>query len=133
MSTGRHAADFTIVRFIDRQAGFPFVGLARPDIDVRTPNANRRDNFCRLRLGDGARGDGGRLYHAGEAKPGSGQAGGNQGDVVGLLLDCDAGTLAVKKNGKFLGVAATGLAGALCWAVSMYADATLRIAAADGW
>jgi hypothetical protein len=127
MSTGRHAADFTIVRFIDRQAGFPFVGLARPDIDVRTGDAYKRDNFW------GLYGGGGRLHHAGEPKPWTGQTGFKQGDVVGLLLDCDAGTLAVKKNGKFLGVAATGLAGALCWAVSMYADATLRIAAADEW
>jgi hypothetical protein len=28
--------------------------------------------------------------------------------VVGPLLDCDAGTLAVEKNGVRLGVAATG-------------------------
>jgi hypothetical protein len=34
-----------------------------------------------------------------------------EGDVVGLLLDCDAGTLAVKNNGARLGVAVTGLAG----------------------
>jgi hypothetical protein len=34
--------------------------------------------------------------------------------VVRLLLDCDAGTLAVKNNGKRLGVAATGLTGELC-------------------
>jgi hypothetical protein len=34
--------------------------------------------------------------------------------VVGLLLDCDAGRLTVKNNGKRLGVAATGLTGELC-------------------
>jgi hypothetical protein len=28
-----------------------------------------------------------------------------QGDVVGLLLDCDTGTLAVEKNGPRLGAA----------------------------
>ena len=37
-----------------------------------------------------------------------------QGDVVELLLDCDAGTLAVKKNGRRLGVAVTGLTGEFC-------------------
>jgi hypothetical protein len=42
-----------------------------------------------------------------------------QGDVVGLLLDCDAGTLTVKKNGRRLGVAATGLTGEFCWALAM--------------
>jgi hypothetical protein len=41
--------------------------------------------------------------------------------VLRLLLDSDAGTLTVKKNGTLLGVAVTtGLTGDLCWAVSMY-------------
>ena len=31
--------------------------------------------------------------------------------AAGLLLDCDAGTLTVKKNGRQLGVAASGLTG----------------------
>jgi hypothetical protein len=39
--------------------------------------------------------------------------------VLRLLLDSDAGTLTVKKNGTLLGVAVTsGLTGDLCWAVS---------------
>jgi hypothetical protein len=42
-----------------------------------------------------------------------------EGDVLRLLLDSDAGTLTVKKNGALLGVAVTsGLTGDLCWAVS---------------
>ena len=55
--------------------------------------------------------------------------------MVGLLLDCDAGTLTVKKNGKRLGVAATGLAGELCWAAALRSLCSIRIAAAaaDGW
>jgi hypothetical protein len=61
-----------------------------------------------------------------------GQEGFDQGDVVGLLLDCDAGTLTVKKNGRRLGVAATGLAGEFCWVASMrHGTGMLRIAAAD--
>jgi hypothetical protein len=63
-----------------------------------------------------------------------GQQGFGTGDVVGLLLDCDAGTLTVKKNGVRLGVAATGLTGELCWAASMiYAGGgiAVRIQAAD--
>jgi hypothetical protein len=122
MSTGRHAADFTIVSFQDLS-----IGLARPDIDVTTTNAYARKKFW------GLHGNNGGLYHAFTAKKWTGQEPFGTGDVVGLLLDCDAGTLAVKKNGKFLGVAATGLTGELCWAASMYADATIRIAAADGW
>jgi hypothetical protein len=127
MSTGRHAADFTIVRAI---AGWwqPFVGLARLDIDVPTTrDAYARDKFW------GLYGIGGDLYHGGGAKSWTGQESFGTGDVVGLLLDCDAGTLAVKKNGKLLGVAATGLTGELCWAASISGDATIRIAAADGW
>jgi hypothetical protein len=56
-----------------------------------------------------------------------------QGDVVGLLLDCDAGTLTVKKNGRRLGVAATGLTGEFCWAAVLYTMASVRIAAAAAW
>ena len=51
--------------------------------------------------------------------------------MIGLLLDCDAGTLNVKKNGKRLGVAATGLTGELCWAVLMLRSGKVRIAASD--
>lgn len=41
------------------------------------------------------------------------------GDVLFLLLDSNAGTLTVQKNGSHLGVAvATGLIGDLCWAVA---------------
>ena len=131
MSTGRHAADFTIVRAI---AGWwqPFVGLARLDIDVPTTrDAYARDKFW------GLYGIGGDLYHGGGAKSWTGQESFGTGDAVGLLLDCEAGTLAVKKNGKLLGVAATGLTGPLCWAAAMVTlisgDATIRIAAAGGW
>ena len=42
-----------------------------------------------------------------------------EGDVLRLLLDSDAGTLTIKKNGTLLGVAVpNGLTGDLCWAVS---------------
>ena len=51
--------------------------------------------------------------------------------MIGLLLDCDAGTLTVKKNGKRLGVAVTGLTGELCWAVCICEDASVAIASAD--
>ena len=53
-----------------------------------------------------------------------------QGDVIGLLLDCGAGTLTVKRNGELLGVAVTGLTGELCWAASMHqTQHVMRIAA----
>ena len=55
----------------------------------------------------------------------------SKGDVVELLLDCGDGTLAVKKNGKRLGVAATGLTGEFCWAVGMWRRWSVRIEATD--
>ena len=64
---------------------------------------------------------------------GQGQQGYGTGDVLRLLLDSDAGTLTVKKNGTLLGVAATsGLTGDLCWAVSCcYEGNSVRIKAVD--
>jgi hypothetical protein len=56
----------------------------------------------------------GAAAHHAEYTQWEGQEPFKQGDVMGLLLDCDAGTLAVKKNGVRLGVAFTGLAGELC-------------------
>ena len=54
-----------------------------------------------------------------------------KGDVVELLLDCGDGTLAVKKNGKRLGVVATGLTRKLCWAVGMWRRWSVSIEVTD--
>ena len=53
--------------------------------------------------------------------------------MLRLLLDSDAGTLTVKKNGTLLGVAVTsGLTGDLCWAMSVFkAGDSVRIKAVD--
>ena len=67
-----------------------------------------------------------RLYHC-LAKP-------PPGDVLRLLLDSDAGTLTVKKNGTLLGVAVpSGLTGDLCWAVTcrVQSGGSVRIKALD--
>jgi hypothetical protein len=37
----------------------------------------------------------------------------------GLLLEYDAGTLTVKKNGVRLGVALTGVTGKVCWTTTL--------------
>ena len=51
------------------------------------------------------------------------------GDVMRLLLDSDAGTLTVKKNGALLGVAvSSGLTGDLCWAVCLRGTVSTRLA-----
>jgi hypothetical protein len=112
MSTGRHAVEFTMVQA--ETPNYTFVGLARPDIGVQKVGAYKRDKFW------GVYANGGALYHAGRCDGWAGQQGFEKGDVVGLLLDCDAGTLAVKKNGARLGVAATGRTGELCGAVALH-------------
>lgn len=43
-----------------------------------------------------------------------------EGDVIGVTLDMDAGTLSFSRNGKALGLATEGLAGELYPAVSLY-------------
>ena len=106
--------------------------MARPDIDVDKPDSEECDKFWGIISGNGA------SAHHGNFAGWEGQEPFAQGDVVGLLLDCDAGTLAVKKNGARLGVAATGLTGEFCWAASLYnEDNSVQIGAADaaaaGW
>jgi hypothetical protein len=127
MSTGRHAVEFTMVQ--TGTTNYMFVGLARPDIDVQKLDAYKWDKFW------GLYGTGGALHHAGRFDGWAGRQRFGKGDVVGLLLDCDAGTLTVKKNGKRLGVAATGLTGEFCWAAAPYRSGSVRIAPVDerGW
>jgi hypothetical protein len=100
---------------------------------VQKPDAFKLKQFWGLHDSNGY------VYHAGVCDRWAAKEGFKLGDVVGLLLDCDAGTLTVKKNGKRLGVAKTGLTGELCWAAALYGLRSLgsgiRIAAAvaDGW
>ena len=96
------------------------------------PDSENSDGFWAISSGSGAGG------HHGKFADWEGQQHFCPGDVMGLLLDCDAGTLAVKKNGVRLGVAFTGLTGELCWAASLfYPVDRVRIGAADaaaaGW
>ena len=47
--------------------------------------------------------------------------------TVGLLLDLDAGTLVVYKNGRRLGVMKDGLSGEYCWFATISGSSTVRI------
>ena len=134
MSAGRHAAQFTIVTQPVCEHENLMLGLARSGVDVEwyleTMVYNRAPPDQCFFWGVG--GNKGHHWHGGATMPWQGQQGFKQGDVVGLLLDCDAGTLTVKKNGKRLGVAKTGLTGEFCWAVALTgAVGAVRIAAAD--
>jgi hypothetical protein len=123
MNSGRSCAEVTVVRM----AGYTMVGVGRPTLGPSLQYAWTTADFW------GVGSESGNLFHNGEAQSWHGQQGYDTGDVLRLLLDSDAGTLTVKKNGTLLGVAATsGLTGDLCWAVSMfYAGSSVRMKALD--
>jgi hypothetical protein len=127
MNAGQHAAEFTVgqTELGDYNGATLMVGLARPSIDVSEANAFQGSGFWGIYHDDGD------MHQAGDAEAWEGQQGFQAGDVVGMLLDCEAGTLIVKKNGKRLGVAATGLTGELCWAVCICETASVAIVSAD--
>jgi hypothetical protein len=123
MNSGRSCAEVTVVR---RNVSM-MIGVGRLTLNVNAANAYYTADFW------GVRGNG-YLYHndnGGQAW--QGHQGYDTGDVLRLLLDSDAGTLTVKKNGALLGVAVTsGLTGDLCWAVSCWsAGESVRIKALD--
>ena len=101
------------------------IGVGRPTLDLNAVGA-----WCAADLGHGRRRQAlPQRQHSGL----QGMQDYDTGDVLRLLLDSDAGTLTVKKNGALLGVAVmSGLTGDLCWAVSCYgAGDSVRIKALD--
>jgi hypothetical protein len=122
MTAGRHAAEFAVGEVSD-----VLLGLARPGVDVNEESAWLTDEFVGISNG------GGTLFTEDDDHNWDGQKSFKQGDVVGLLLDCDAGTLSAKKNGARLGVARTGLTGEWCWAAAMVGSGgnEIRIDVAD--
>jgi hypothetical protein len=52
-----------------------------------------------------------------------------RGDRIGLLLDLDQGSMTMFKNGRRLGVMATGLSGEYCWAALLGWGSAVRIGA----
>jgi hypothetical protein len=114
MNSGQSCAEVTVVQKFDMM-----IGVGRPTLDPNTEKAFETADFWGIysQLN-------GKLYHSGDGKDWQGHQGYGTGDVLHLLLDSDAGTLTVKKNGTLLGVAVTsGLTGDLCWAVSCCGDA----------
>ena len=108
MNSGQSCAEFTVVR-----VGHITIGVGRPTLDTDAYDAYTTEDFW------GLYSQSGHVYHNDSAIQWQGQQGYGTGDVLRLLLDSDAGTLTVKKNGTLLGVAVTiGLTGDLCWAVS---------------
>ena len=101
-----------------RECAYSLIGVGRPTLDPGARNAYENADFW------GIAGFDGEHYHNDNGgQDWQGQQRYGTGDVLRLLLDSDAGTLTVKKNGILLGVAVTsGLTGDLCWAVAMEPD-----------
>jgi hypothetical protein len=92
MTGGRHAAKFTVGEVFNIHM---LLELARPRIDVDVHRAWHIDEFVGMHDGDGTVYTEDHVYNWDE------QDRFDKGDVVGLLLECDAGTLTVKKNGTY--------------------------------
>ena len=119
MNSGKSCVDFTIVQG-GRNA--IMLGLARPTLSVDLEVAHATDMFwgvCTFR--------GHRIHHD-RIKEWAGRQACTTDDVVRMLLDSDAGTLAVRKNGSLLGSPFTsGLIGDLCWAIGSANDDQCRV------
>ena len=126
MNSGRSCAEVTVVQKEDGM----MIGVARPTLDPNTVTAYNTEFFWGIHSGNG-----GMLFHNdGDGQDWEGMEEYGEGDVLRMLLDSDAGTLTVKKNGTLLGVAVTnGLTGDLCWAVAMgfASGSSVRIKALD--
>jgi hypothetical protein len=122
-NSGRSCAEVTVVQ----EVATTMIGVGRPTLDPNTEGAWCAADFW------GLGNNSGRLFHNNGAQDWPGQQGYATGDVLQLLLDSDAGTLTVKKNGTLLGMAVTsGLTGDLCWAVCCWeAGESVRIKAVD--
>jgi hypothetical protein len=122
MNSGQSCAEITVVQKDDMM-----IGVGRPTLDPNAEGACDTAGFWGIWSGSGE------LVHNGDGKVWQGQQTFGTGDVLRLLLDSDAGTLTVKKNGTLLGVAVTsGLTGDLCWAVLLGdSDASVRTKAVD--
>jgi hypothetical protein len=124
MSEGQHAAEYSVV---DDEWGVT-LGVARPGVDVNGGvGYGTALGICSA--------DGNLDNEGGKHEYWEGHQWFGAGQVLGLLLDCDAGTLTVKLDGVRLGVAATRLDGEWCWAAKFAnggnPEPKVRIAAAD--
>ena len=119
MRAGRHYAQFTVVSR-DRM----FFGVIRPEWDVeRAWGAQGVDSHCFYYTVDG--------YRCPSFRDWEGiQDAREEGDRIGMLLDLDQGSMTVYKNDERLGVMATDLSAAHCWAVEKRSVCSARIESA---
>ena len=118
MAEGHHYAEFAVVK-MGRQMHVGVVPAADAGRVTGLTEGWRNEPAVHMWAADGA--------HLQRGRPSGweGQAGFKQGDVVGLLLDLDAGTLTAYKNGAVLGVMVPNAkvkelgAGPFCWALDL--------------
>jgi hypothetical protein len=124
MNSGRSCAEVTVVR----KDGSIIIGVGRSTLDSNAARAYSSADFWGVISYDGTS-----FHNNANFQDWQGQQPYDAGDVLRLLLDSDAGTLTIKKNGALLGVAVTsGLTGDLCWAVCCYgAGNSVRIKSVD--
>jgi hypothetical protein len=121
MNSGQSCAQITVVQKLHGL----LIGVGRPTLDPNAEYAYHTADIWGMHSS-------GYLYHNEDYQHWQGMQDYDTGDVLRLLLDSDAGTLTVKKNGALLGVVVTsGLTGDLCWAVSCGAGDSVRIKAVD--
>ena len=113
MASGRHAVQMTLERY---QGGRMVLGVVDPSFDPSSGWATATEK------GWGYSARTGFLSHSGERLEwATGQRQPlAEGDVLGLLLDLDAGSLTAYRNGVRLGeLVNSGLSGPMCWAVDL--------------
>jgi hypothetical protein len=101
--------------------GSVLIGVARPRLDVELEWVFESEEFWGVESSLGA------AHHADRVTSWTGQQPFDQGDTLGLLLDCSERSLALYKNGERLGVVAGDLPeGPLCWAVAIFQSTTVQ-------
>jgi hypothetical protein len=124
MRSGKHMAWFT---------GGGYFGLIRPEYD-HLDQAWAVTGHCFICSHNGGHCSGGDdSYSSGAQWKGIKGFQGIKGDLIGMLLDLDAGTMTIFKKNKLgistkLGVMATGLSGEYCWAAGIDSGGSARIA-----
>jgi protein-tyrosine phosphatase len=111
MRDGRHFAQFVVLK-----SARMYFGVIQSSWDVENgQDAERVDGHCFFAT------SGGKCYPGESAWEGM-QSAQQPGDRIGLLLDLDAGSMAVYKNGARIGMMPqrVGMGGEYSWAVSMW-------------
>lgn len=128
MATGRSCAEFVVVKTEDCDM---MIGVARPTLGVHQTSPWHGGQFWGYFGGNGAlfSSVGYNTDWVGDDYDSDASYG--PGDVLRLLLDSDAGSLTVKKNGGLVGTMVTGLAGELCWAACCTSSCAIRIRSLD--